>query len=42
MMVNDNILGPKRHLEDENRICEICALEPMIFFYGEKEQRSGR
>ena len=24
-MMNDIILGPKRHLEDENRICEMCA-----------------
>lgn len=23
MLINDKILGPKRHLEDKNRTCEL-------------------
>ena len=41
MAINGIIMGPKRHLEDENRICEM-PWGPMFFFVGAKEQRSGR
>ena len=41
MMLNNNIFGPKRHLEDEkcNREMRVRAKD---FFDGATEQRSGR
>ena len=41
MMIDDNILGTKRHLEDENCICEM-RVRSKVFFDGAKEQRSRR